>query len=69
MKRPLAIWPLLILLLFLGIGGLYGGIIMLADPTDEMIQLKGVLPLLPVKDFTCRLTPGKIHHDGVMQNN
>jgi hypothetical protein len=29
MQRPLAIWPLLMLLLLLGAGGLYGGIAML----------------------------------------
>ena len=51
MNRPLAIWPLLFLLLFLGIGGLYGGIAMLADPSGGVLQLSDMLPLLPVSDF------------------
>ncbi|MFC1653062.1 hypothetical protein ACFL3F_05015 [Planctomycetota bacterium] len=51
MHRPLALWPLLFLLLFLALGGLYGGIAMLTDPTGGSLQLTEVLPLLPVADF------------------
>ncbi len=51
MRRPLTLWPLLFALLFLAIGGLYGGIAMLTDPTGGSLQLTEVLPLLPVSDF------------------
>ncbi|MHC4582450.1 MAG: hypothetical protein ACYS14_13425 [Planctomycetota bacterium] len=51
MQRPLALWPLLLLLLLLGTGGLYGGIAMLIDPTGGLLQLTEVLPLLPVSDY------------------
>ena len=51
MQRPLALWPLLFLLLLLGAGGLYGGIAMLIDPTGGLLQLTEVLPLLPVSDY------------------
>jgi len=51
MQRPLALWPLLFLLLLLGTGGLYGGIAMLIDPAGGMLQLTEVLPLLPVSDY------------------
>ena len=52
MQRPLTLWPLLFLLLFLGLGGLYGGLAMLTDPTGGSLELTGVLPLLPVPDYT-----------------
>ena len=52
MQRPLTLWPLLFLLLFLGLGGLYGGIAMLSDATGGSLQLTEVLPLLPVPDYT-----------------
>jgi len=51
MKRPLALWPLLFLLMFLALGGLYGGIAMLTDRTGASLQLSEVLPLLPVSDL------------------
>ncbi len=51
MKRPLTLWLLMIALIFLGIGGLYGGILMLMDPTGNSIQMAILLPLLPVHDF------------------
>ena len=51
MSRPLTLWPLLFLLLFLAFGGLYGGIAMLTDSTGASLQLTEVLPLLPVSDF------------------
>ncbi|MFH1312466.1 MAG: hypothetical protein ABIJ00_04490 [Candidatus Eisenbacteria bacterium] len=52
MRRPLAVWPLVFLLLLLGVGGLYGGIPMLTEPTGGSIGLTEVLPLLPVADYT-----------------
>ena len=51
MRRPLTLWPLVFLLLFLGLGGLYGGIAMLTDPTGGSLDLTDVLPLLPVDDY------------------
>lgn len=51
MRRPFALWLLLFCLLFLGLGGLYGGIAMLTDPTGGSLQLTEVLPLLPISDF------------------
>lgn len=51
MHRPLTIWPLLFLHLFLAIGGCYGGIAMLSDPTGGSLQLTDVLPLLPVTNY------------------
>jgi hypothetical protein len=52
MKRPMALWPLIFLLLLLAVGGLYGGIAMLTDPVGGSLQLTEVLPLLPVPDYT-----------------
>ncbi|MHC4440744.1 MAG: hypothetical protein ACYS3S_25630, partial [Planctomycetota bacterium] len=51
MQRPFAVWPLLFFLLFLALGGLYGGIAMLADPSGGSLQLTEILPMLPVSDF------------------
>lgn len=51
MQRPFTLWPLLFLLVFLGLGGLYGGIAMLTDPTGGSLQLTEVLRLLPVSDY------------------
>ncbi len=51
MTRPLTLWLLIIALLFLGVGGLYGGIAMLMDPTGSSLQMTTLLPLLPVHDF------------------
>ncbi|MGD8501939.1 MAG: hypothetical protein PVJ86_14905, partial [Phycisphaerales bacterium] len=39
-------------LLLLALGGLYGGIAMLTDPTGNLLQLTEVLPLLPMSDYT-----------------
>jgi len=52
MQRPFALWLLIFCLLFLSLGGLYGGIAMLADPTGDLLQLTELLLLLPVRDFT-----------------
>ncbi len=51
MKRPLTLWLLIIALIFLGVGGLYGGISMLMDPTGSSLEMTVLLPLLPVHDF------------------
>jgi hypothetical protein len=51
LKRPVILWPLLFLLLFLAVGGLYGGIAMLIDPAGDLIGLAHTLPELPVSDF------------------
>ncbi len=51
MRSPFALWPLVFCLLFLALGGLYGGVAMLTDPTDGSLQLTETLPLLPVSDF------------------
>jgi hypothetical protein len=51
MKHSLILWLLIFALLFLALGGLYGGIAMLADPTGRSLQVNEILPLLPVTDF------------------
>ncbi len=51
MKRPITLWPLLFLLIFLGLGGLYGGMAMVIDPTGDLLQLTDVVPLLPVSNY------------------
>lgn len=51
MHRSLALWPLLFVLLFLAIGGLYGGVSMLADPAGGSLQLTEIVPLLPVESL------------------
>ena len=51
MKRPAILWLLVFLLVFLALGGFYGGISMLVDPSGRMLQMDGVLPLLPVPDY------------------
>jgi hypothetical protein len=51
MQRPFVLWLLAFWLLFLALGGLYGGIAMLADPSGGSLQLTDTLPLLPVSDY------------------
>lgn len=51
MKRPLPLWILLLWLIFLAFGGLYGGIAMLLDPSGVLLGMDVILPLLPVPDF------------------
>jgi len=43
---------LVFFLVFLGLGGLYGGITMLIDPSGKLIQMAEVLPALLVPDYT-----------------
>lgn len=51
MKRPMAVWLLVFLLVFLALGGLYGGIAMLADPSGQALQMQDVLQFLPVPNY------------------
>lgn len=46
-----ALWGLIAALGFLALGGLYGGIAMLSDPSGAALGMDTVLPLLPVADF------------------
>jgi hypothetical protein len=50
-KRPIALYWLIFFLLFLAFGGLYGGIEMLLDPSGALLDMAGILPLLPVSNF------------------
>ncbi|MFZ5822198.1 MAG: hypothetical protein ACOYYJ_20095 [Chloroflexota bacterium] len=52
MKPPFALWLLAFSLVFLALGGLYGGVAMLADPSGGSLQMTEILPLLPVPDYT-----------------
>ncbi len=52
MKRPVALLFLVVLLLVLAAGGLYGGIAMLLDPSGASLQMTEVLASLPVPDYT-----------------
>jgi hypothetical protein len=52
MKRPPMLWPLVICLLVLSIGGGFaGGVMMLLDPSGELLGVADVLPQLPVPNF------------------
>jgi hypothetical protein len=51
MKRPVTLWILIFWLLFLALGGVYGGILMLLDPSGSFLQMTEVLPLLPVPNY------------------
>jgi hypothetical protein len=51
LKRPVALWFLVFWMLFLAIGGFYGGITMLIDPSGRLLQMTDILPFLPVSDF------------------
>jgi hypothetical protein len=55
MKRPVLIWLLVFCLVFLALGGIYGGIAMLVDTSGNFIQMAEVLPLLHVPSY---LLPG-----------
>lgn len=52
MKRPLALWCLVVLLVFLAAGGPFGGVAMLLDPSGASLQMTEVLASLPVPDYT-----------------
>ena len=52
MKRPIMLWPLVLCLLILSLGGGFaGGIMMLMDPSGEMLGVAETLPLLPAPNF------------------
>lgn len=48
MRRPWTLRLLVFFMLSLGLGGLYGGTLMLTDPTGHSLQMSEVLPLLHV---------------------
>lgn len=51
MKRPAILWILVFWLAFLACGGLYGGIVMILDPSGKLLQMDKILSLLPVSSF------------------
>jgi len=51
MKRPFSVWILAFWLLFLALGGLYGGIAMLLDPSGAALGMSEVLDDLPVSNY------------------
>jgi len=51
MKRPFLFWLLVFLLIFLGVGGLYGGLTMMMDPGGHTLHMESILPLLPVSSL------------------
>ena len=51
MKRPIALWFLVLWMIILALGGLYGGITMLMDPSGRLLQMADVLHSLPVPDY------------------
>lgn len=51
-KRPVMLWPLVIILILLSMGGFSGAIPMLADPeSGGYLQFDELLPLLPVPNL------------------
>lgn len=55
-RKPAAVWVLLADLIVLGIGGLYGGILFLLDPSGALMGVPlSLLQDLPLRDF---LLPG-----------
>jgi hypothetical protein len=51
--RPVLLWLLIFFMLLLSIGGFYGGIVFLLDPSGVLMQMDpGILPHLPVPDYT-----------------
>jgi hypothetical protein len=55
MRASILIWFLAASLILLALGGLYGGLSMLLDPTGGLLQMEEVLPQLLVPDY---LLPG-----------
>jgi len=56
--RPFLLYFLLVLLLFVGIGGVYGGTVLIADPTGEILQLD--INFINTTSFKNYLLPGII---------
>ncbi|MBE0410905.1 MAG: hypothetical protein IBX69_14390 [Anaerolineales bacterium] len=52
MKSKIALWLLILALIFLAFGGFYGGIAMLLDPSGRSLEMDAVLARLPVANFT-----------------
>ena len=51
MGRRLALWALVVSVLFLAVGGLYGGLSMLHDPSGASLGMDVVLPRIPVPNY------------------
>ena len=51
MRKPITLWLLVASLIFLSFGGLYGGILMLTDPSGKSLQMDSVLPQLLVPNY------------------
>ncbi len=51
MGRRLALWALVVSVLFLAFGGLYGGLSMLRDPSGASLGMDVVLPRIPVPNY------------------
>ncbi|MBI3161258.1 MAG: hypothetical protein HYZ23_02050 [Chloroflexi bacterium] len=51
MRKSFVLWLLATSLIFLSIGGLYGGILMLTDPSGKSLQMDSVLPQLLVPNY------------------
>jgi hypothetical protein len=51
MGRRLALWALVVSVLFLAFGGFYGGLAMLRDPSGASLGMDVVLPRLPVPNY------------------
>ena len=51
MHRPKILWILALFLVFLGLGGLYGGVSMLIDPSGKLLEMGDILQFLPVSSY------------------
>lgn len=51
MSRPRGLWLLLLALVILGAGGIYGGVAMLRDPSGAALGMDSVLTSFPVRDY------------------
>ncbi len=56
-RRPLLVWPLLVLLVLQGIGGIFGGAALTLDPSGKLLQMAGSVDPSPFADF---LVPGLV---------
>lgn len=52
MKRPFQLWVLAFLLVWLSLGGFFGGVAMLLDSSGRALGMGNLLPRLPVTNFT-----------------
>lgn len=51
MKQPFLLYLLIFSLIFLALGGLFGGIMFLIDPSGKSMSMDTVLPMLPVSSY------------------